>query len=180
MSVVPCFAGGIKSGKTTLAGAVAKRLGLEVASFGDFVRAAARDRGQADTRENLQALGEGLIRELGFGGFCRAVLESSGWAPGGAVVVDGIRHVAAYEEVKSLVAPVPTKLVFVETSEDIRRARLANDARRPGEAADLKTAELHSTEKDVHGALRGIVDLAVDGARPPEELVEEVCRFLLR
>lgn len=175
MKVVPCFSGGIRSGKTTLAAAIADRVGLRVASFGDFVRARARDKGLAETRENLQILGEALIQEMTFEGFCRAVLEASGWAPGSAVVVDGIRHVAAYEAVTTLVAPLPTRLLFVDASEDVRRARLAG---RPGEGTDLKVAEKHSTERDVHGTLRGLADLVLDGSRQPEDLVEEICRFL--
>src|SRR5258708_7620449 len=160
MNVVVCFSGGIASGKTTLATAVADRLGLKVATFGGFVRGAARTRAIAEGREELQALGEALIAEMGWGAFCRAVLDAVGWSVGASVVVDGIRHVAAFEAVKSLVVPVPARLIFVDVPREVRQARAAESRAGGG---DLAKADAHSTERDVHGALREMADLVLDG-----------------
>ena len=176
MNVVACFSGGIGSGKTTLASAVAERMGLKVASFGAFVRQTARSRGIGEERAALQALGETLIAEMTFDGFCRAVLEATGWDGAGSVAVEGIRHVAAFDTIKRLAAPLPAKLFFVDVPRDVRQARA--DGARPSEQSDLAKADAHSTEKDVHGALREIADLTLDGTRDIDALTEEVVRTL--
>lgn len=173
MSLVLCFSGGIASGKTTLASAVAERLGARSASFGRFVRATAEARGMAEEREKLQALGESLIEEHGWEGFCRAVLDAAGWRPGMPLVIDGIRHVTAFETVRGIVGPVEAKLVFVDVDQTVRKAR-AKD--RTTETADLAVADAHSTEKDVHGPLFKMADLVVDGTGEVSSLAEEVCR----
>lgn len=176
MNVVICFSGGIASGKTTVASAVATRRGLNVATFGGFVRDTARTRGIAEEREALQALGESLIEEMTFDGFCRAVIDRAGWAPGSAVVVDGIRHVAAFHSVKKLVAPVPCKLFLIDVPREVRQARA--DEARPTDRTDLAKADAHSTEEDVHGALREVADHVLDGTRDVDELVAEVERLV--
>jgi cytidylate kinase len=171
MSIVLCFSGGIASGKTSLATAVADRLGAASASFGRFVRATALARGISEEREKLQALGESLIDEMGWPGFCRAVLDAAGWKSGSLLVIDGIRHVDALETIRGVVAPVPLKLVFVDVAQDIRQARAEG---RPGEAARLAKADAHSTEKDVHHVLKVRADLVLDGTREQRLLVDEV------
>jgi cytidylate kinase len=171
MSIVICFSGGIGSGKTTLARAVAARLGARVASFGDYVRAEATSRGIGHDRAALQDLGETLIDEMGWPAFCRAVLEGAGWSPGRSLVVDGVRHVAALDGIRTCVAPTPTKLVFVDASRDDRQARV--DVLR-GKPDNLERAEGHSTEQDVKDKLQLVADLTLPGTATPEELVEKV------
>ncbi len=174
MNIVLCFSGGIASGKTTLAMAVADRLGFKVATFGGFVRGVARTRGISERREDLQALGEALIQEMGWEDFCSSVLRVAGWAPSASIVVDGIRHVSAFEAIKKLVAPVPAKLIFVDVPRAVRQAR--SDETRTGDATDLAKAETHSTERDVHGSLREMADLVLDGTIEVDGLVEQVQR----
>ena len=173
MSLVLCFSGGIASGKTTVASAVAERFGLGSASFGRFVRSTAKARGVPEERERLQALGESLIEQMGWQGFCRAVLDAASWKPGSSLVIDGIRHVDAVETIRVLVAPVPTKLIFVDVPQEVRQAR-AED--RPGDVTDLARADAHSTEKDVHHVLKARADLVLDGKREPTSLLEDVGR----
>ncbi|MEI9941988.1 MAG: AAA family ATPase [Pseudomonadota bacterium] len=171
MNAAICFSGGIASGKTTLASAVAVRLGLQVATFGGYVRSEARRRGAEEHREALQALGEALIGEMGWISFCTAVLEEAGWTPGNSIVVDGIRHVAALEAVRAIVNPMPTKLFLVAVAQAVRQDRNDN---RPQERTELAKADLHSTERDVHQSLPDLADLVLDGTRDPDALVEEV------
>src|SRR5262245_8749461 len=91
---VLCLAGGIGSGKTELASRLASRLAWPWVSFGNHVRAVAKDRGLPETREQLQALGEELIgRDLD--GFCLAVLGQAHWHEGASIIVEGIRHAEA-------------------------------------------------------------------------------------
>jgi dephospho-CoA kinase len=175
MKMVVCFSGGIASGKTSLAGAVAERLEVPCASFGRFVRSTAKTRGLGEERGALQALGESLINELGWDAFCRAVLEDASWKPDSSIVVDGIRHEVALKTVRSLAAPVVTKLVYVDVPVEVREARASG---RSDEKIDLTTAEKHATEKDVQHVLRGMADLIVDGRRDVPSLVDDVKRVL--
>jgi dephospho-CoA kinase len=174
MNTVICFSGGIGSGKTSLTAAVSDRTGIVVASFGRFVRATAEARGIAGDRDSLQTLGEALINELGWESFCRSVINAAGWTAGASLIVDGIRHVAAFEHVERVVAPTKAKLVFVDLTPERRQARL--DASRPDEGTVVSRADAHSTEKDVHGALRSRADLILDGTRVLSDLVDDVCK----
>lgn len=172
MSTVICFSGGIASGKTTLASAVAKHRGLRLATFGGFVRQVANRRKIPEEREALQELGAALIAEMTFDGFCSAVLRDAGWTSGGSVVVDGIRHVPAYEAIERLVSPVETRLFFVDVAREVRQSRADNPDR--AERTELTKADAHSTEIDVHGPLRTLADRVLDGTKTLEELVEDV------
>jgi hypothetical protein len=71
---------------------------------------------------------------------------------------------------------VPAKLIYVEVARDIRQARADNA--RPAQQIDLARADAHSTEKDVHGALRDVAELVLDGSQSVETLVEDVFRAL--
>jgi len=174
MNCVLCFSGGIASGKTTLSAAVAERLGIPRASFGGFVRQQAKERGLADTRETLQALGETLIAEMGWEKFCAAVLAAAQWTPSSSLALDGIRHTLAFETTKRLIAPMEAKLIFVDVERDVRQAR-ADGAK----ATDLTRAESHSTEQDVHsGALRKMATVVLDGTKGVDVLVDEVLRVV--
>lgn len=172
MNLVLCFSGGIASGKTTLARAVSEQRGWRCASFGAYVREVALGRGVPDDRAHLQELGAALIAEMGWIAFCDAVMRSARWTAGASLVVDGIRHVAAFETIASLAAPAVAKLVFVDVGQDVRRARARSV--RPDETTDLATSDAHSTEKDVHGELRGRASLVVDGTKDVSVLVGEV------
>lgn len=174
MTNILCFSGGIASGKSTLSAAVAERLGIPRASFGGFVRQQAKERGLADTRETLQALGEALIAEMGWEKFCAAVLAAAQWTPGAALALDGIRHTLAFETTKGLVAPMEAKLIFVNVEQEVRQARAEG-----AKATDLARADAHSTEQDVHsGALRKMATIVLDGTKGVEVLVEEVLRVV--
>jgi len=174
MNSVLCFSGGIASGKTTLSAAVAHRLGIQRASFGGFVRKRAMERRIPESREELQALGETLIAEMGWEKFCAAVLAEARWAPGLSLALDGIRHTFAFETIKLLVAPTPATFVFVDVEFDVRQARADST-----KTTDLARADMHSTEHDVHsGALRSMANLVLDGTRDLDVLVDEVLRIL--
>jgi hypothetical protein len=75
------------------------------------------------------------------------------WQPGQSLVVDGIRHAEAVEELKRLVSPSPVLLVFIATSEPARETRLRE--RNVAESSDLQRIESHSTEVQVQTVLPG-------------------------
>jgi cytidylate kinase len=164
------ISGRIASGKSTLAVRLAEKMNCARASFGEYVRIVAESKGLEPTRDNLQAVGADLV-ESGWEPFCRAVLSRSSWQPGQLLVVDGIRHVEAVRQLKSLVAPTSVILVHVRIDEQVREDRLRE------KQGTSEAHEAHSTEHDVKSALPLIADLVVDGARPVEQLADEIIEF---
>lgn len=169
------LAGGIGSGKTTIAGQLAARLGLPRVGFGDHVRDVARERGIAAARESLQSLGEELAGR-GWEPFCRAVLAQADWRPGRALVIDGVRHMETVDVLRSLMSPGGVRLVVIATPDELRAARVK--ARDAAAAGDLVRADAHSTEAQVRTALPAAADLVVDGSRPPAVIVDEIVAWL--
>jgi adenylate kinase family enzyme len=167
------FAGRKKSGKTTISQAVAEALGWQHASFGDYVRYVASQRGlDATSIPVLQDLGQVLIEE-GWTQFCTGLLIHAKWAPGNGLIVDGIRHAEAAQHLTSLVAPLRFILVYVSTDDDVLDAR-----RGTGSAIDYETLERHSTEAQVKTRLNSVAALTVDGASPLHQLVGDVVSFI--
>lgn len=156
--LVAAFAGRIGAGKSSVSAAFAADLGWKFASFGAFVRKTATERGMDLSRESLQAVGAELeAKDAAL--FCRAVLDDAGWNAGESVVVEGIRHVRILDTLKSLVAPKPVFLVYLEAPEELRRNRLQERGVR--EAQYLERAESHSTERDVIAELPQLADLVL-------------------
>ena len=116
--LVAAFAGRIGAGKSSVSAALAADLGWKFASFGAFVRKAATERGMDLSRESPQAVGAELeAKDSAM--FCRAVLDDAGWNAGESLVVEGIRHVRILDTLKSLVAPQPVFLVYLEALEEL-------------------------------------------------------------
>lgn len=172
-STILAFSGGIASGKSTLSEAVALSLGCSRVSFGGFMRAEARKRGLSTDRETLQSIGEELVARDP-DRLCRDLLAQSGWTPGGALVIDGVRHVDIADRLCQLVVPSEFRLVHVTAGEQTRNARFAARAESSG---DLSKYESHSTEHDVHLGLPERADLLVDGNQPIEGLIERVAKW---
>jgi hypothetical protein len=150
------ISGRIGSGKTSLAVVVAERLNCPRASFGDYVRSVANERGlDSSQREVLQEVGDDLIA-AGWDAFCAAVLNSAGYSSG-PVVVDGIRHADAAQTMQKLVAPTVWKLVAVESEDATRRSRLAA---RGVDDAGTTQADAHPNEGEVASVMAS-ADLVV-------------------
>lgn len=170
------FAGAIGSGKTTIATTLHQLLGGVFVSFGDYVRAEAQRRGLAEPRETLQDLGESLITEQGWDGFCRDTLAYFGWHHGDPVVIDGVRHVEVVSALRRLVSPEQFALVFVTTAEGVRLERLKIEGL--SEHRRRARVEAHSTESQVRGPLPEIANLLVDGALPAYNNARAIVRWL--
>lgn len=167
------IAGRIGSGKTTLASVLADRLDCPVAGFGSYVRSVALQRG-LDTadRASLQDLGEDLIGE-GWQSFCRSVLNHGGYVSG-AVVVDGIRHVAAITTIRELVAPTPCRLIAVGVRDENRAERLRLRGVTP-EA--VEAADAHAGESEVQQVIEH-ANFVVDEEDDPGDAADRVLRWL--
>ena len=133
MPKVVAFAGKIGSGKTTITKSLADLLAWPRASFGDYVREAARQRGMKDTREVLQVLGTEILR-ADPRNFCQSVLAHCGWNAGQNLLIDGLRHEETIEIIKGLTHATTVSIVFVKISEEVRLERLMG-----GKGATLNT-----------------------------------------
>lgn len=175
LAPVVALSGRTGSGKTSLGHRLSSELGLVRASFGDYVRAAASERGESDDRATLQSVGEQLIGDLGPLEFSRRVLTSSGWRTGSGLVVDGVRHITVLEALSSLVMPQRLRLIYLSVDAAHRLDRLAH--RGAGET-NLAKVDQHSTEVDVP-VLASRADLVLSGEASVESLAHSVERFLI-
>ena len=157
------LAGKIGSGKTSVAVALAHRLGWPRVGFGDYVRLEATRRElDPGSREVLQKLGESLLRQ-DLDGFCKAVLGQTDRASDGGLIVDGVRHVAVLDALHRLVSPTPVRLIYLAGSDKARQLRLAAAGR--WEQDVMTKAEGHSTEADILTVLPRKADVTVDADR---------------
>ncbi|WP_075336090.1 AAA family ATPase [Archangium gephyra] len=173
-SLVVGVAGGIGSGKTEFAHQLASAMHASFLSFGDYVRRRATTLGMDLSRDNLQALGERLISEMGWDEFVGDVLLS--WSRSEPLILDGIRHEKAVESIKKLVAPANFSLVYLSVDKTIRVGRLSTV--RPHDAIAIERLEQHSTERDVHSKLSDLADIVLDGSRAVPTLVQDALEAL--
>lgn len=174
--LVVAISGRTRAGKTTLANALQETLHWPVGSFSFFVRAEARDRGVAETREYLQDLGALLIEELGPLRFCEAALAANDLLPlSGPRVIEGVRHLITLQGLRRAAAPAPVRLVHLDVSDSERDRRL----RLEGVAVEEGAAwEQHSTERDVLDGLGAAADLVVDANQPAKDVAKSVISWL--
>jgi dephospho-CoA kinase len=169
---VTCLSGAPGSGKTTIAKAVAAHTGLQCGSFGDYVRARAREQGLSTERASLQRLGQSLVDQSPQD-FCKATLDWLGWAPPGGLILEGLRHVSVYDALRALVRPTRVSLVFVEVDKGVQRARLEA---RDGE--DLSEAmATDPTEREV-SLLRHRADLVVSSRETSDSAVAAITSWI--
>lgn len=171
--IVICFSGRIGSGKSTVSTAVSERLGFSWVSFGSYVRTEAAKRGlDPNIREVLADLGQSLIQEHSWEGFCKKVLDQAKWTHGQGLVVDGIRHLEAFNTISKIA--LPTKSVLVHLNLDGIEAM----AGRANGLEDRIRAEEHSTEKQVIEELPQAANLVANADRPVKKIVDEILEFL--
>jgi dephospho-CoA kinase len=170
------IAGKIASGKSTLARAVAPRLNARRLGFGDYVRSIARAQGlDASNRSVLQELGQGLAT-CNPSAFVGGLLSRAVCNPSEDVVIDGIRHVAIWQEIGVVAAKTggAALLVFLDMPEATRQERLA------ARGLDRQTADgfdEHASESELEYRLREIADLILDARLNEAQLVDRVVQF---
>lgn len=107
------FSGRIGSGKTNISQGLAQVLCWPRTSFSDYLRNVMAGKGYTDpTRQQLQDLGQSLV-EADPDAFCRNVLASVGFVPGGNILLDGIRHVDIQRRIASMVCPSCSVLIHL-------------------------------------------------------------------
>lgn len=166
------IAGGIKSGKSSLAKALCLRLNGRYVSFGDQVRYVVQDRGLEVTRINCQQIGEELVAS-DVTGFCSSVLRQAASdeipVEDNMIIIDGIRHLNVIQTLRFLLKPSRLWMVFIDTDEETRADRLKANS----EGSSLTRLEMHSTECELL-QVRGTADLTLLGTHPIDRLVEMV------
>lgn len=173
-SIIIGFVGKIGSGKTTISAAVAAALNWKRASFGDYVRRVAQQRGLDESREVLQEIGASLAENPDE--FCLSLLRFVNWKPGQNLVLEGIRHAKIVDALRQITNPSRLFLIFLKVDEIVRMKRLLDD-RDTGKQAALKY-EMHTTETDVNAVLPAMADLVVDGARLVPDIVNQIVAWI--
>lgn len=177
MAFAIAFAGKIGSGKTTMSAAVSRALGCKRASFGDYVRHIVSNRGLQLTRENLQRVGTEVLEADRFA-FCKNVLEYSGWSQGESLVIDGLRHSETIPLLNQLVSPTRMWIAFLEIDEQSRFERLG--IREEAHRAALRSADAHSSEKQVEMTLHRIADVIIDSRKPIEDCLATLMEWMAK
>jgi dephospho-CoA kinase len=164
-----CLAGGIASGKTTLAAALHAALpGSARLAFGDVVRRRAQAMYPEPTRRELQETGLQLIHEgwLAFVGELLSELEGNP----SVLIVEGVRHREAVDTLREQLHERRVLLVYVEAPDSQRNERLV-------QRAESEQTLTHEVESDVE-SLRAIADLVVETDQPSEDLVAAVNDYM--
>lgn len=174
-SIVLGFAAPIEAGKTTVSTAVAKRLNATRVSFGGYLRELADREHRPITREELQALGERLVRQ-NVQSFCTEVLKQQHWQQGAPLIIDGVRHEEVLAELREQLAPAPEYLIYINVDRTTQTKRLERDDlphQKP-----LEELERDPTEVQVRSILPDHASLILNGTRPVDVLVEQVIQFV--
>jgi thymidylate kinase len=170
------ISGRTRAGKTTLAHALAADLGWPRASFSEYVRAVARDRGLEQSRRALQDLGAELVATLAPGEFAMGALTNAGLRPRDApFAIEGVRYVSTLEGLREVAAPLPVALIYLTVSDAERDRRLAAEG---VAVAEGRRWEEHPTEHDVLHRLEAVADLVVDADAPADLVAKTVERWL--
>jgi adenylate kinase family enzyme len=169
MRAVICIGGGIASGKSTLAEALAEHFqNAAVRSFGDVVRKRALEEGRPLDRATLQDVGLSLVSD-GWPLFVDALLEDPP-QPIGFLIVEGVRHREAVDEIASRHLSEKLLVVYLQVDHLVQSRR----QQRQGEPS---LAHAYPVESFL-GEARAVADLVIDGTRPMQDIVSEVIQRL--
>jgi dephospho-CoA kinase len=114
VTTIVAISGAIGSGKTSVAYALKDSIpGADVRSFGNVVREVAEERGRGSARSALQETGEELIKQ-GWPAFVDKVLDPEPTSD--VLVVDGIRHLGAVDELRRRWSDARFVLVYIKPS----------------------------------------------------------------
>lgn len=169
MKAVICLSGGIASGKTAVAQALAERFpSVVVRSFGDVVRHRARCQGKTLDRATLQAVGLSFV-EAGWQSFVDALLEGVPQSAG-ALIIEGIRHLEAVEELRRRHPSDRFLTVYIKVEPAVQEKRLL-------ERGESLAGRGHAVESSLP-EVEARADLVIDGALPLAEIERRILDLL--
>jgi|SRR5215470_1786748 len=123
MKALICVSGGIASGKTTVAQALAERFpNAVVRSFGDMVRQQARRQGKRLDRTALQAVGLSLV-QAGWAAFVDALLVGVPQSVD-VLIIEGIRHLDAVDELRRRRLSDQLLTIYLKVTPHVQEQRL--------------------------------------------------------
>jgi len=165
------IAGGMGSGKTSLMVALSDRLNARTVSFGEYVKRKVVEAGGLPSIEALQEAGHGFIQNLGMRNFVLEVLGDACVDYRDLLVIDGIRHLQAWETLTQI--SEQRILVYFDVSEDVRieRTRMRDGL----EANTVRKHLEHPVEAQVSG-LKMVADLVLREGTV-DSFVGEVCEY---
>jgi hypothetical protein len=163
-SAVLSFAAPLEGGKTTISTNVATRFVSPHVGFGGYLPRPAQEMGLEVTRENLQDLGDQLVR-CDVRAFCEEVLKQQPWQPGRPLVIDGVRHVEVLDVLSEILAPVEGYLIYINVDRTTQSKRFEHDELRHEKS--LEEFERHPTEIQVRCMLPDRAALGSSQAPPP-------------
>lgn len=168
------LAGGPGSGKTTVARALADRLGGHVVGFGDFVRLLASQAGEGTKRPDLQRLGQDRV-EQDTEDFVRAFLAWAAPPMRRPLVIEGVRHEAVDRALRAWASSEDRDyaLILIDTSAEERAARRTN-----GNLAGIRAIDGHLVERETAQSLPRVADAVVNGSGSGEEVLARVVAAL--
>ena len=164
------IAGGIASGKTTIAKELAEKYHLQYISFGNVLRNYCQRKHIIPSRKNLQHLGQDMITKYGEKGFMHWIIQNASavsWEKG--VILDGFRHQDVYQEFNQI---FPNSiLIFCDCSITTRIDRICyRDKISPVEAKKIIE---HSSEQKVNN-LKNYADFVYTQENSLQSLVEYI------
>lgn len=168
------ISGGACSGKSTLARALAEKIGCATTSFGDILRRYSVREGLAVDRPTLQALGAGLIAKLNYDGFLQWIVAHSVELPwDGTFVLEGIRHEKMCEALK---AAYPKSVLIhcdVDRETQVRRM-LSRESMMMAKVEEILGHELEQAIEP----MKAVADLVVVETTPLAETLAGVKALL--
>lgn len=169
------FSGKISSGKSSVSKLIANRLGASRVSFGSYLKELCLKKNIVVSRENLQELGESLIRSNPKE-FLDAVFEPVSNTE--IVVIDGLRHKAILDLIR--LRSELTTLIFFDLDDELRQTRYQNREKSLDGSKSVEVFQAqnnHIVEREVTD-LKILSDLIVDSSLPLNEVIEVIMAFL--
>jgi dephospho-CoA kinase len=167
------ISGKIGSGKSLIARNIEIKYGFRRLSSSDLLKKILESKGLDHGRENLQELGDALIKTVGGSGFMALMLA---YLPEGNYIIDSIRHLDALQYMKKTYTTNFVSL-FVDATNDVRYLRRKDQFKSRDHFEIIDNA---STEIEIE-SIQPLSDYIIinNGAflSELESQIEQVCTF---
>ncbi|MCL0058954.1 AAA family ATPase [Dehalococcoidia bacterium] len=148
--IVIGVSGPIGAGKTCLCNILVAKYGFKYLSFGKLISDILKEEGVEITRENLQNMGEKIIKEKGCKGVVDLLFKKYQVGEVSNYTIDGIRHMKVYLYLKEIFKS-SFKLVYVDAPLTVRFERVKMRVKdiNINSLTDLKELECKEIERNI-------------------------------